>query len=95
MVPNPSQNAVRPPQGNTLYPVNAGPGGNGGNGGNYGNDGNSGNSGNNENNLVWNLLHGRNCRICKRAYDRLIAATGMTYEQLFKLRDGFEEEDDG
>ena len=49
MVPNPSQNAVRPPQGNTLYPVNAGPGGNGGNGGNYGNDGNSGNSGNNEN----------------------------------------------
>ena len=49
MVPNPSQDAARPPQGNTLYPVNAGPGENGGNGGNYGNDGNSGNSGNSGN----------------------------------------------
>lgn len=53
-----------------------------------------GNSGNNENNLVQNLLRGRSCKISKRAYDRLIAATGMTYEQLFKLRDGFKEEDD-
>ena len=51
-----------------------------------------GTSGSNENNLVHNLLHGRNCRIGKSAYDRLIAATGMTYEQLFKLREGFEED---
>ena len=49
----------------------------------------------NKKNQVVNLLHGRNCRISKRAYDRLMAATGMTYEQLFKLREGFKEEDNG
>ena len=42
--------------------------------------------------LVRNFLNGRNCRIRKRAYDRLMAATGMTYEELFKLREGFKEE---
>lgn len=43
---------------------------------------------------MWRLLHGRSCKISKKAYDRLIAATGMTYEQLFKLREGFKEEED-
>jgi hypothetical protein len=33
--------------------------------------------------------------VSKRSYDRLMAVTGMTYEQLFKLREGFKEEDDG
>jgi hypothetical protein len=42
-------------------------------------------------NVAMNLLHGKNCRISKQAYDRLMAATGMTYEQLFKLREGFSE----
>ena len=46
-------------------------------------------------NTVVRLLHGKDSKIPKRAYDRLMAATGMTYEQLFKLRDGFKEEDDG
>ena len=44
---------------------------------------------------VVRFLHGKDSKIPKRAYDRLMAATGMTYEQLFKLRDGFKEEDDG
>jgi hypothetical protein len=42
-----------------------------------------------------NLLHGKNCMVSKRSYDKLMALTGMTYEQLFKLREGFKEEDDG
>ena len=54
-----------------------------------------GNGENKSTNQITNLLHGRNSLISKRAYDRLIAATGMTYEQLFKLREGFKEEDDG
>lgn len=43
---------------------------------------------------VLSFVHGRNSKISKRAYDRLMAATGMTYEQLFKLREGFKEEED-
>lgn len=54
-----------------------------------------GSSNNARNNLVRNLCRGHNCRIPKRAYDRLLAATGMTYEELFKLRDGYKEEADG
>lgn len=50
--------------------------------------------GQNATNLVRNFLHGKNCRINKQSYDRLIAKTGMTYEELFKLRDGFKEEED-
>lgn len=49
----------------------------------------------NTTNKIQNLLHGRNVLIGKRSYDRMMAVTGMTYEQLFKLREGFEEEDDG
>jgi hypothetical protein len=44
--------------------------------------------------VVVGFVHGRNSKISKRAYDRLMAATGMTYEQLFKLREGFKEEED-
>lgn len=47
------------------------------------------------NNKLRHLLHGKNCMISKRSLDRLMALTGMTYEQLFKLRDGFEEVADG
>lgn len=46
------------------------------------------------NNKLRNLLHGKNCTISKRSLDRLMALTGMTYEQLFKLREGFKEEED-
>ena len=44
---------------------------------------------------VMRFVQGKGSKIPKRCYDRLMAATGMTYEQLFKLREGFEEEDDG
>ena len=54
-----------------------------------------GGSGNTRNNLVRNFCLGRNSRISKKAYDRLLAKTGMTYEQLFKLREGYKEEADG
>ena len=54
-----------------------------------------GNSGNGYNNLARNFCLGRNSRISKKAYDRLLAKTGMTYEQLFKLREGYKEEADG
>ena len=38
------------------------------------------------------LLEGNQCvALFKRNYDALIAATGMTYEQLFELREGFGE----
>lgn len=54
-----------------------------------------GSSGKNENAVARSLAFGKNCRIGKRSYDRLMAETGMTYEQLFKLREGFKEEGDG
>ena len=38
------------------------------------------------------LIHGGNVHITKSGIDRLIAKTGMTYEQLFELREGFTEE---
>lgn len=44
---------------------------------------------------VGRLLRGQYVALPKRAYDRLIAHTGMTYEQLFELRDGFKEDFDG
>ena len=37
------------------------------------------------------LLQGYGVYMSKRNYDALIAKTGMTYEQLFELREGFEE----
>lgn len=40
------------------------------------------------------LIHGKHTTVSKRGLDRLIAKTGMTYEQLFELREGFAEEDD-
>ncbi|MBQ5640475.1 MAG: helix-turn-helix domain-containing protein [Ruminococcus sp.] len=40
------------------------------------------------------LIHGKNVLISKRGLDALIAKTGMTYEQLFELREGFAEEAD-
>ena len=52
-------------------------------------------SGNARVNMARRFVCGDNSKIGKRSYDRLIAATGMTYEQLFKLRDGFEEEEHG
>ena len=45
-------------------------------------------------NVAMNFMQGKNCRISKQAYDRLMAATGLTYEELFKLREGFKEEAD-
>jgi hypothetical protein len=39
------------------------------------------------------FAHGENCSLSKRAYDKLLELTGMTYEQLFKLREGFTEAD--
>jgi hypothetical protein len=47
----------------------------------------------NESVKIRRFAYGKNCSFTKRTYDRLIAATGMTYEQLFKLRDGFTEAD--
>ncbi len=52
------------------------------------------NGGNAASNKIQRFAHGKNCVISKKAYDRLIKKTGMTYEQLFKLREGFEEEGD-
>lgn len=52
-------------------------------------------SGNTASNMARRFVRGDNTKVGKRTYDRLIAATGMTYEQLFKLREGFTEEDDG
>lgn len=43
-------------------------------------------------NLMLNFVQGKNVKITKQSIDRLIAKTGMSYEQLFKLREGFEEE---
>ena len=40
------------------------------------------------------LCMGGNARVPKKALDRLLAYTGMTYEELFELREGFEEVDD-
>lgn len=40
------------------------------------------------------FCYGRNVHIPKKAIDRLIAYTGLTYEELFKLRGGFKEEED-
>ena len=41
------------------------------------------------------LLQGYGVYLSKRNYDALIEKTGMTYEQLFELREGFEEASDG
>ena len=38
------------------------------------------------------FLLGRDVLLHKHAYDNLIARTGMTYEQLFELREGFEKD---
>lgn len=43
---------------------------------------------------VRRLIQGGYAQLPKSAYDRLIKYTGMTYEQLFELRAGFEEEGD-
>lgn len=43
---------------------------------------------------VRHLFEGRSAHITKGALDRLLAYTGMTYEELFELREGFEEDDD-
>lgn len=53
-----------------------------------------GNSDIKTNNKLRNLLHGKNCMVSKLSLDRLMAITGMTYEELFKLREGFKEECD-
>lgn len=54
-----------------------------------------GTSNKNKNEVTRNFVFGMNCKIGKRCYDRLIEKTGMTYEQLFKLREGFKVEDNG
>lgn len=36
------------------------------------------------------FLLGENSSYSKRVYDNMLAVTGMTYEQLFELREGFE-----
>lgn len=40
------------------------------------------------------LCNGCGAHVSKKGIDRLLAYTGMTYEQLFELRRGFEEADD-
>jgi hypothetical protein len=54
-----------------------------------------GDCGKNKNEVARNFAHGMSSKLPKRAYDRLIEKSGMTYEQLFKLREGFKEEGDG
>ena len=44
--------------------------------------------------IVRRLLEGKNVHIMKDGLDRLLAYTGMTYERLFELREGFKEADD-
>lgn len=44
---------------------------------------------------VRRFIQGGYASFPKVAYDRLMAYTGMTYEQLFELREGFKEESDG
>lgn len=48
-----------------------------------------------KNETARNFAHGMSSKIPKRGYDNLIARSGMSYEQLFKLREGFKEEEDG
>lgn len=38
------------------------------------------------------FIYGENVSINKRIYDNLLSLTGMTYEQVFELRDGFKED---
>lgn len=48
----------------------------------------------NNNRKVERLLQGKCTWLPKKAYDGLIKHSGMTYEQLFELREGFEEVQD-
>ena len=41
---------------------------------------------------VRRFIQGKNAQFPKYTYDRLLAYTGMTYERLFELRDGFKED---
>ena len=41
-----------------------------------------------------NLCNGGGAHVSKKGIDRLLAYTGMTYEKLFELREGFKEEND-
>lgn len=50
----------------------------------------SGNAGHTRGERVRRFLQGQNVSLPKSAYDRLMAYTGMTYEQLFELREGFD-----
>lgn len=44
--------------------------------------------------VVRRFINGGNAHVPKKAIDRLLAYTGMTYEKLFELREGFKEADD-
>ena len=52
------------------------------------------NRGHAETERMRSLCNGCGAHVSKKGIDRLLAYTGMTYEQLFELREGFEEDDD-